>query len=276
MEAVGDVINQLRALSREAGIPVQSEAVHYAVVPAGSQVVNLKEYQYPHGLPPERIVAHPKFDSAMSFCSYVNSFKDERTRIFGTQTAFSFTAMLDYHPAGAGESRKPEFVSHRATFTMKTSEQWNIWMRFHDKLVPQVDFAEFLEDNRADIIQPDGATLVEIAEDLQAASEVNFASKVNRVNGGAVLSFTENKERDDSDSGNLQDLHPRVLRRGPDRYHGPAPLPHQSGEAELPVQTGPPGRDSGEGVCRGAGRHCGRHHHGSLAGRALISGALCV
>lgn len=183
-------VTDVRDLAREAVQPQTGERVHYAVVPAGSEIMTLRDFQYPEGLPPSRIIAAPKFQDAVSFCSYVNSFKDSRTRILADATlqVLSFTALLDYH--GAGEM-KPEFVSHRASLALKHSEEWKLWSANDNKLIPQADFAEFLEDNRADIIKPDSATMLEIARELQAHSEVNFASKVNLRNGAAVLSYDE-------------------------------------------------------------------------------------
>jgi uncharacterized protein YfdQ (DUF2303 family) len=184
-------VREIKTLAREATPePQTGEKVHYAVVPQGSTLVSLKEYQYPEGMRPERIIAHPKFQDQTSFCSYVNTYKDDRTRIFADVAAASFVALIDYH--GVGTDRNPEFVSHRALFPLTLSEEWKLWMQYHDKLVGQSEFAEFLEDNRADIVEPDSATLLEIAKDLQAKTDVNFASKVNSSNGASTLQYEEN------------------------------------------------------------------------------------
>lgn len=181
-------IETLISTGQKIGQPIGTEAVHFAVIPTGTQLVSLASYQFPHGMPPERIAAAPAFQDAGSFCVYVNSYKDARTRIFADAQKNSFTAVLDYH--GTGEA-KPEFLSHKATLSLKFSEEWALWFGYHDKLIPQATFAEFLEDNRADIIRPDSATMLEIAKELQANSEVNFQSKINTVNGSAVLKFEE-------------------------------------------------------------------------------------
>ena len=183
-----EMILAVRDLSRESMQPQTGEKVHYALVPEGSKLVSLKDQQYPHGLPPERIVATVAMQDAASLCSYVNSFKDHRTRLFGSVSAMAFLAVLDYHPADAGA---PQFLSHRAAFPLKHSEEWLLWHGKHDKLIPQFDFAEFLEDNRSDIVKPDSATMLEVAKDLQTHSEVNFASKINSQNGAATLQYDE-------------------------------------------------------------------------------------
>lgn len=186
------IITDIRDLAREATVPSTGENIHFVVAPSGSTLLSLKEYQYPFGVPPERITAAPKFQDAPSFCSYVNTFKDaDLTRILAdaTPSALSFLAVIDYHAASS--ERKPEFLSHRASLTLKLSEEWKLWYGLHDKLVPQADFAEFLEENRADIVKPDPATMLEIAKDLIAKSDVNFESKINSRNGSATLRFSE-------------------------------------------------------------------------------------
>jgi uncharacterized protein YfdQ (DUF2303 family) len=186
-------INNLRDLAREATQPQTGEKIHYLIAPEGSTLISLKDQQYPHGLPPDRIVANLEMQDAASFCSYVNSFKDGRTRIFADTTLgeLGFLAVLDYHPVAAGDVTAPQFLSHRAEFRLRHSEEWKLWHGQNDKLIPQSEFAEFLEDNRADIVTPEPATMLEIAKELQAHSEVNFASKVNLRNGAAVLSYDE-------------------------------------------------------------------------------------
>lgn len=182
-----EAVKAVRDLARESVKTETGEVVHYAIAPAGSQLINLEKVQYPHGLPPDRIIAAPKFQDGDSFCRYVNSFKDDYSRVFANAETRSFLAALDYHQ----NDGIPSFVSHKASFELKYSPEFRLWYGLHDKLVSQNDFAEFLEDNRADIVRPDAATMLEIAKDLQAHSEVTFASKVNTVNGAAVLNYEE-------------------------------------------------------------------------------------
>ena len=183
------LVTEIRDLTREAAQPQTAEPIHFVVAPMGMQVLSLEKLQFPHGMRPDRITAAPKLQDAVSFCSYVNTFKDDRTRLFADAVACSFTALIDYH--GVGTERAVEFLSHRATLTLKKDERWNLWLGQNGKLIPQAEFAEFLEDNRADIVTPDAATMLEIAMDLQAKSDVNFASKIKTQNGQSTLVYDE-------------------------------------------------------------------------------------
>jgi uncharacterized protein YfdQ (DUF2303 family) len=189
-----NIIAEIRNLAREAGVAQTNEKVHYLLAPEGSTLISLKDQQYPHGIPPERVIANLNMQDAASFCSYVNSFKDDRTRLFAdtTLSALGFLAIIDYHPAAAStDAGAAQFLSHRAKFALRHSEEWKLWSGLDGKLVPQDQFAEFLEDNRSDIVTPDSATMLEVAKDLQANSSVNFASKINSQNGSATLRFDE-------------------------------------------------------------------------------------
>ena len=187
-----EAVKAVRDLTREIAVPQTGEKIHYLIAPAGSQLIDLSKQQYPHGLPLYRIDAKPKFQDSGSFVKYVNTFKDQRSRCFADAQNVNFTAMLDYHtPGDEGSEEAPEFLSHRASLQLQYSPEWRIWFGLHDKLVSQTDFAEHIEDNRADIVTPSPAQMLEVARDLSAHSEVNFASKVNLRNGTATLQYDE-------------------------------------------------------------------------------------
>jgi uncharacterized protein YfdQ (DUF2303 family) len=183
-----DALHAAIILGQQIANPHLEFTVPYAVVPDGSKVVSLMAYKYPGGITPERIAAHVALADAKSFCEYVKSYADDRTRIFADPATHKFTAIIDYH--GAGE-RKPEFLSHRAALQLTKDERWKIWIGGNEKLFSQSDFAEFLEDNAADISEPEAAVMLEVARDLHAHTDVNFDSKVTPKNGQVQLKYTE-------------------------------------------------------------------------------------
>ncbi len=72
------VISDLVALTRETAVPITTEAVHCIVIPEGSNLVSLKDQQFPEGMPPSRRKARARFFDAVSFCRYVGLFADEQ------------------------------------------------------------------------------------------------------------------------------------------------------------------------------------------------------
>lgn len=197
MDAVNsNAVVEIAKLQAALGQVIQTGGDINAVF-VGGQLHSLEKYQYPHGVPPTRIIQRPTFFDASSFAKYVNTYKDVRTRVLADPDAFAFTALMDYHhsaidtpPEGVGPL-SPEFVSHRATFRLTESEQWKVWFANNDKLIPQTQFAEFLEDNRRDIFKPAAADMMEVARDLRAKTEVNFESRVTLKDGSATLRYQE-------------------------------------------------------------------------------------
>ena len=168
---------------------ITTEAVHFAVVPNDCKIESLAALQFPDGRRPERIKASVMLLDAASFAGYVNTYKDHRTRTFANPANFNFLSVIDYH--GEGADSLPEFCQHRATFPMKPDDRWNIWTSFDGKPFSQVDFAEFVEDNRADIYDPEPARMLEIASDLTAHTEVNFGSSTRLGNGQTRIRYEE-------------------------------------------------------------------------------------
>lgn len=166
----------------------KDEKVHFALVTGDTKAISLKEFQYPQGVPPDHIVGTVVLRDAKSFCSYFQAFADDRARVFAEPANQTFLAVIDYH--GAGE-RVPEFCSHRASFAMVKDERWAVWAGNSEKIMKQGDFAEFLEDNAADILDPNAAAMLEIARDLKATSSGNFESKVVPKNGTVQMKYTE-------------------------------------------------------------------------------------
>jgi uncharacterized protein YfdQ (DUF2303 family) len=185
----GGAVREVAALVRKIGQPVTSESVHAVIVPNDAKLESLFNFQFPDGRRPERIKGVVALRNAVSFIRYVEAFRDDRTRIFAEPKTLTFQAILDYH--GASSERAVEFLSHRATFGMEKDERFVLWASKSEKPFNQVEFAEFVEDNAADIHDPSAAHMLEVARDLHATSEFNFDSKVKLTNGQVQIKYTE-------------------------------------------------------------------------------------
>ena len=85
----------------------------------------------------------------------------------------------------------PGFGDFRVSIGFRETPQWVKWRAIDGKLLPQADFAEFVEDNLADIVTPDGATMMEIVTYLHATRSVEFRSGVKLSNGAVQLTNNE-------------------------------------------------------------------------------------
>lgn len=165
----------------------------FVVVPTNSKVKDLSRLIYnEHQLRPERIKGTVTVPDADSFCAYWNLFADDCSLVFADQTSRSVLAILDYHEHNPVDQRPlPRWGQHRLLLALRHSTEWVAWTGCNGKKFTQIDFAEFIENNSADIVRPDAASMLEMAHDLSAKSEVDFNSGVTVSNGSVRLKFTE-------------------------------------------------------------------------------------
>lgn len=163
-----------------------SSATQAALIPEGMKIVDLKEF-VPET--PDRKRVKVSLYDMESFIQYVNEQKTESSRIFGNiaSVPYMFTAIIDYHGAAGKEA---SWMTHNVDFTLKTSPEWKIWESINGKLMPQDAFVEFLKDNAFCVVEPAGATLLEIAMTLEATSGSRCVSKT-RTNSGIHIEFKE-------------------------------------------------------------------------------------
>ena len=82
---------------------------------------------------------------------------------------------------------------HRVALLLRQTPQWVKWRGIDGKLLSQTDFAEFIEDNGSDIADPDGATLLEIAQHLQVSRATSFRSAVRLSSGSFQFLHSEDQ-----------------------------------------------------------------------------------
>lgn len=90
------------------------------------------------------------------------------------------TAVLNGHGAAG-----PGWGDFRLNLAFRPTPQWTKWRSIDGRMLPQAEFAEFIEDNLADIVDPPGAQALEIASHLEATRSASFKSAI-RLNSGAV------------------------------------------------------------------------------------------
>ena len=162
---------------------------------------------------PTRKRAEAVFYDVPSFVRYVEDHRTDGTVITGNfdQLTGSFVALLDYsaprfvdvaaqsddHTVTPGA---PSWCEHRARLALTTTPEWEKWLAKNNAKFEQVEFAEFIEDNAADITVPeteDGATwptqldLMSTALTLQVKTGVNFSNAVRLQNGQTQLTYQE-------------------------------------------------------------------------------------
>ena len=88
----------------------------------------------------------------------------------------------------------PGWADHRVEIAFKRTAQWTKWLGMHGRWHTQAVFADFIEENRDDIVDPSGAQMLEIATYLEATKSTSFRSSVRLQNGDIELENLENTE----------------------------------------------------------------------------------
>lgn len=108
------------------------------------------------------------------------------SEIYANRESCTVTAVLDAHTAAEARWGK-----HRLVLGLRFSEAFKAWTQHDGRAMDQETFAEFLEDNRADIHTPPAAEMLEIASSLQASTKAEFAQATSLANGQRKLSYVE-------------------------------------------------------------------------------------
>jgi hypothetical protein len=148
------------------GVDERGQDIAVASVPGreGRTLQSVKRYIDEYRTAPERIEGHAFIHSERSFVAYTNRFRRPASAVFLNETLDppEFTAVFDYHDVAQKPitddgtktewgGDRPAFGSHRATWRVVMSDEWDTWHGSHDEWQDQPTFAEFLEENVIDV-----------------------------------------------------------------------------------------------------------------------------
>lgn len=156
---------------------------------------------------PRAKTGHVSLDDAGSFVVYVDRHKDNAgTTLWADIARGQVVAVFDDHEHGAdGDgSGEPGHGRHRATLTLKQTEDWQRWLGIDGKAIAQAAFAEHIEDGAHNVVSPDAATMLEIAQSLHITSSVAFKSGIRLSSGQTQLRWEENVDAVAGENGTLE------------------------------------------------------------------------
>lgn len=113
----------------------------------------------------------------------------EQAYIYADPDARKITAVFN-------DQRRAKYAGwrdHRAVFTAEHTQEFTNWMASNGagKAMDQMRFAEFIEDNLADITEPSAQALLDVATTISAKTEISFGSARRLDNGQVQLQYTE-------------------------------------------------------------------------------------
>lgn len=190
--ATGTEVDAIAGLAVQAAgrteILTTSKGREFLVEPDGSY----HDVTEPNAVPkvlPDHILQAVTVQTADSLADYVNRFATPETLLFADIDQDLIVAAVDYH--GPGEAKH---LDHKASLKLPRSMEWKCWADIDGKLMGQLDFARFLQENAADIVAPDAADILEACRDLHAVRKVNFTKAVRTQTDNENFEYTDETE----------------------------------------------------------------------------------
>lgn len=185
-------------IAQSAAEPQQLELGGYYTVVVGGMVKTFDLTGDQYRPFPQRKVGTVTVRDVDSFDQYWLKHSDESSEIYADRESRTITGVLDAHSDDSAR-----WQQHRLKLELKYSEAFRAWLGADGKPMDQEQFAEFLEDNRADIHNPPAAEMLEIATSLQASTKAEFQSGIVLSNGQRKLSWVESTSAQAGTRGDL-------------------------------------------------------------------------
>jgi uncharacterized protein YfdQ (DUF2303 family) len=143
--------------------------------------------------------------SADAFVELVKQLCTDQSRLYGqlfdrnNKAAPKFLAVVNDHQLVSAGWR-----DHTITYNCPLSTEWATWIGSNKREMSQPTFAQFVEDNAPDIIDPLPAEMLEVARTLESRKGVNFKSGVRLSNGEVQFAYEESIESKAGEKGQLK------------------------------------------------------------------------
>lgn len=117
---------------------------------------------------------------------------------YANEKALKFTTVINDHNDGT-----PGRGSTRIEYSLESTPEWAQWKTADRTMMRQEQFAEFIEDRFADIVDPDPADLLEIAQTFHAAGSIEIRSAKRLSSGATQITYNEDIVAKGGTSGQL-------------------------------------------------------------------------
>jgi uncharacterized protein YfdQ (DUF2303 family) len=148
---------------------------------------------------PERTKGVVSLATVEELGKYVDEFYSaDATTVWVGRTDYVVSAVLnDAHGTESG------WRDHRATCTLQLTSEWRHWRALDGKLTDQESFADHIEEGLPEIIDPDGADLLELAQSFHATTQATFRSARRLSSGETRLQYDEETQASAGVAGDM-------------------------------------------------------------------------
>lgn len=188
------------------------------VVPAGAthKVVDLEQYL----IAPNRAKGLVTTQRVEDFVRYVERHDEPgSTTIWIDSNNHVVVGVLNDH--GKDDA---QWGDHRVKLQLQHTPEWLHWEKYDGKMLDQTDFAEHIEIGLDEIVDPDGATMLELAQSISGSTDATFKSTRRLDNGSVAIAYVEETQAAAGKSGDIEIPKMFQLSVAPFFGEGPAPL----------------------------------------------------
>lgn len=161
-----------------------------------AEIVDLEKLRAPLRPGPRRKAGNYQVSDVASFLAYFGKHAGPNPETWVGES--QIVSVLDAH----GDD--PRWEGHRLVLKLQHSPEWSRWVGVSGKWQRQEDFAELIEDAAVDVVNPDAATMLEIAGSLQANTKVEFKSAFRTSDGQTALRYEETTTAKAGTKGELE------------------------------------------------------------------------
>lgn len=177
------------------------DALVYMGPDGKTHVVDLIEVLAEHQSNPARKTGTFHAHDADSFCTYMGKHGLAESEVWADAQGQRIVGVINAHDesdVGAG------WGDHRVEYRVAATLAWKAWSARDGKLCSQTEFAEHIEDRMVDIVDPEAAILLELAETFEATNRVRFESSKILSSGQRQLTYKEQIEASAGRTGQLE------------------------------------------------------------------------
>jgi uncharacterized protein YfdQ (DUF2303 family) len=188
----GCIASEMSALAAAALTPFEAQGARFVMLPPGFQQHDITAaVEKAQGVPNRKRGTVQVKDLA----SLLVALEDQAAQgakdtgyVYADPDARTITAVFNDNRAGAG------WRDYRVGFKAEYTSEFQRWLENNgaNRAKGQTEFAEYVEDNLADIQEPFAQQLLEVATTIQATSGIDFKSAKRLQDGQTQLAYTEN------------------------------------------------------------------------------------
>lgn len=179
--------------------PIEIENTHHILVPPNYSHKELTDLVEKARYTPNRKKGTVNVSDVPSLLTYMAEQKCAGTGyVYADPDDRTITTVFNDHRAGPG------WRDHRAVFKAVHTPEFLRWVAKDKQMFSQSEFAEFIEDNFADLAGDDAGLLLTVATTIAATTGINFASARRLDNGQTQLTYNESIDANAGVNGEMK------------------------------------------------------------------------